>query len=509
MLFTPPRRKQRVELAAILLTALFMLLPAAASAHRRTRMQAQVSEEAATGALQEPTSSSTASESPAETGESSGPSTGEKAGEPSGSSSGEETSESPRRSRREERRERRQARADARADSGCTVELQAPQIVTSEASLTLTGTVSCPELGEAGEQTVTLYQKLVGTPGYTAAATSTTEADGDFQFQLTGLGLNSAFYVRVGDAKSARIRVQVAPSVTIASPTIGTPLFTGGGSRATSASTLASSAVTFAGTVSPADAGATVILEREFTRGGWVSIGAGHVNEEGNYSIAHTFSKPGVTTIRVVVRSHRIYMKTASTPVTYLISPRRKSAVTIQPSSDPLPYGSAVTLSGTIAGPPDQNVTLYAQTGTGAFVPVAKASAVGSTYTFSQSPLQSTRYRVASALASSPVLAETVTFALTSTAAPASATVGETLTFTGSVTPAHEGQQVDLERENLSGLGGYHVIASGTTSSSGAYSLAYAFHEIGSALLRISVPGNTEVATAGGEPFKLAVMPIS
>jgi hypothetical protein len=504
MLFTPSRRKQRVELAAILLTALFMLLPAAASAHRRARLQAQVSEEAATGALQGSTSSSTASETPAETGESSGP------------SSGEETSESPsrsrkeeRRERREERRERRQARADARADSGCTVELQAPQIVTSEASLTLTGTVSCPEPGAAGEQTVTLYQKLIGTPGYTAAATSTTEADGDFQFPLTGLGLNSAFYVRVGNAKSARIRVQVAPSVTIDSPAVGTPLFTGGGSRAASASTLASSAVTFAGTVSPEDAGATVILERGFTRGGWVSIGAGHVDEEGNYSIVHTFSKPGETNIRVVVRSHRTYMKTASAPVTYLISPRRKSAVTIQPSSDPLPYGGVLTLSGTVAGPEDQSVTLYAQTGTGAFAPVAKATAVGSAYSFSVSPLQSTRYRVASALASSPVLAETVTFALSGTAAPASATVGETLTFTGSVTPAHEGQQVDLERENLSGLGGYHVIASATTSSSGTYSLAYAFHEIGAALLRIGVPGNTEVATGDGAPFKLAVMPIS
>lgn len=326
---------------------------------------------------------------------------------------------------------------------------------------------------------------------------------------MAGLGVNSAFYVRVGDAKSARIRVQVAPTVTIDSPAVGTPLFTGGGSRATSASTLASDAVTFGGTVSPADEGATVVLEREFKSGGWVSIGVGHVDEEGNYSIGHTFSKSGETNIRVVVRSHGVYTKTASTPVTYLISPRRKSAVTIQPSSDPLPYGGVLTLSGTVAGAEDQTVTLFAQTGTGAFVSVAKATSVGGAYSFSQSPLQSTRYRVASALASSPVLAETVTSALSTAAAPASVTVGEPLTFTGSVTPAHEGQPVDLERESLSGLGGYHVIATGTTSSSGTYSLAYTFRAAGTALLRIGVPGNTEVATADGEPFELEVAPVT
>lgn len=495
MLFTPGRRKQRVELAAILLTAVFMLLPATASAHRRAHLQAQVNEEAATGSLEEPTTPSTEADP-----ESEGSSTTPEA--PA------ETGASGRRTRREERRARRAARADARAGSGCTVQLR-PQAVTAEAAATLVGAVTCPQTAEPAQQTVTLYQKLAGTPGFTAVATTSPESNGQFQFATDGLGLDSIFYVRIAGAKSARVRVQLAPVVTIASPVAGTPLFTAAGARSASAGTLSSSAVTFTGTVSPTDAGATVVLERGFKDGGWVSIGSGHVDEEGDYSIPYTFSKAGQTRVRVLVRRHSIYMKGASAPVTYLVSSRRRDGVTIEPSADPLAYGATLTLSGTIPGAEDQKVTLFAQTGAGAFAPVAQTVALGNAYSFSQVPLQSTRYRVASSAASSPVLAETVSYALTPAAAPASVTVGEALTFTGGVLPAHEGQQVDLERESLSGRGGYHVIASTTTSSSGTYSLTYTFAASGNATLRISAPGNTEVATANGEPFELAIEPAS
>jgi hypothetical protein len=513
MLFTPGRRKQRVELAAILLTAVFMLLPATASAHRRAHLQSQVNEEAATGSLEEPTTPSTEADP-----ESEGSSTTPEA--PA------ETGASGRRTRREERRARRAARADARAGSGCTVQLR-PQAVTAEAAATLVGAVTCPQPAEPAQQTVTpepaqqtvtpepaqqtvtLYQKLAGTPGFTAVATTSPESDGQFQFATDGLGLDSIFYVRIAGAKSARVRVQLAPVVTIASPVAGTPLFTAAGARSASAGTLSSSAVSFTGTVSPTDAGATVILERGFKDGGWVSIGSGHVDEEGDYSIPYTFSKAGQTRVRVLVRPHSIYMKGVSAPVTYVVSSRRRDGVTIEPSADPLAYGATLTLSGTIPGAEDQKVTLFAQTGAGAFAPVAQTVALGNAYSFSQVPLQSTRYRVASSAASSPVLAETVTYALAPAPAPASVTVGEALTFTGGVLPAHEGQQVDLERESLSGRGGYHVIASTTTSSSGTYSLTYTFAAIGNATLRISAPGNTEVATADGEPFELAIEPAS
>lgn len=506
MLFAPPRRKRRLPLAGIvvLLATVCMLLPTAASAHRRARLESQVSEEAASGALQEPTSPPTEPTSP--------PTSSEAAAEPTSS---EEAPAAPSgHSRREERRARRDARRDARVGLGCTVDLQAPRIVSSEASLTLLGTLSCPEAEPeaASDQTVTLYQKVAGTPGFAAAATTSTEANGNFQFPASGLELNSSFYVRADGAKSARISVQLAPTVTLSAPAAGTPLFTGGGSHAASAgtpaaSTPAASAVTFSGTVSPVDAGATVALEREFHSGGWDRIGLGHVNQEGSYSIVHTFFKAGEVNIRVVVRSHGLYMKSASTPVAYLISRRRSSRLTIQASADPLAYGAAVALSGTVAGPEGQTVTLFARTTGGAFAPIATAVTVGGGYSFSQSPLQSTSYRVATASASSALLGETVTYALAPTPAPASVIAGEQLTFTGSVTPAHEGQPVELERENLSGLGGYHVIASGTVASAGTYSIAYAFRAAGNPLLRIRVPGDAEIGTAESEPFKLEVTP--
>lgn len=506
MLFAPARRTPRVQLAGIvvLLAAVCMLLPAAASAHRRVRvLESQVSEEAAGGTLQEPAGSPTSPPTGPET-----PS--EPAGaETSAGGAGTETStESSGASRRQARRARREARREARAGAGCTIDLQAPRIVSAEASLTLTGTLSCPEAEAVGDQTVTLYQKAAGTPGYVAVGTTSSETNGDFQFPASGLELDSSsFYVRCDGAKSARVRVALAPTVTLSAPAAGTPLFTGAAAHAASADTPSDGAVSFSGTVSPDDAGATVVLEHEFHNGGWDRIGLGHVNQEGGYSILHTFFKAGETSIRIVVRSHGLYMKSASTPVTYLISGRRSSRLTIQASANPLAYGAAVTLSGTVAGAEGQTVTLLAQTSGGSFAPVATAVTVGGGYSFSQSPLQSTNYRVVTAVEHSAPLAETVAYALTPTLSPASVTAGEELTFTGSVTPAHEGQPVELERANLSGLGGYHVIASGTVSAAGTYSIAYTFAAVGNPLLRIRVPGDAEIATATSEPFKLAVTP--
>jgi len=98
--------------------------------------------------------------------------------------------------------------------------------------------------------------------------------------------------------------------------------------------------------------------------------------------------------------------------VRYQISRRRSKQVTIQASVDPVAYGSPVTVSGTVAGTPNQSVTLWAQTLGGAFAAIATTTASGNEYSFIESPLQSTRYRVSSASARSATLLEGVTHAL-------------------------------------------------------------------------------------------------
>jgi hypothetical protein len=302
---------------------------------------------------------------------------------------------------------------------------------------------------------------------------------------------------------------RVTPQVTISSPSAGTELFTGGG-RATRARanddalTNDEGAVTFTGTVAPADAGTTVALQREYRRGAWHRIGGGVVDGEGRFSIVHTFFRPGDANIRVLAHFHGRGMRSVSAPVNYRISRRRHRQVTIQASADPIAYGLAVTITGTVAGAPSQPVSLLAQTGQGTFAQVAETSTSSGQYSFTESPQQSTRYRVSTASASSAVLSEAVTYALTATPSPSSLPAGGKLTFTGTLAPAHEGQVVELERHNSPGEG-YAVIATGTLTSATAYAITHSFLAAGTELLRITVPGDGEVEGVSSEPFSLEV----
>jgi hypothetical protein len=265
--------------------------------------------------------------------------------------------------------------------------------------------------------------------------------------------------------------------------------------------------VTFTGTVGPSDVGASVTLQRESRPEVWNPVGDGQVDSEGKYSVVHTFSRPGEAHLRVVLHCHGLCMTSASAPVSYRIASRRSKPITIQASANPLAYGLSVTITGTVAGAAGQQVKLLAQTGTGgAFAPIAEGVTVGDEYTFTESPLQSTRYRVSSTRASSAVLSESVGYALTATPPPSSVQVGEQLTLTGTAVPAHEGQPVALERRNASGLG-YHPIAAGVISSLSAYTITYKFPASGEEELRIRVAGNSDIHGATSEVFKLEVTP--
>jgi hypothetical protein len=486
------RRVPRVRRASLLLGAapalcLGLILPAGAAAHAGARRNAPLSEEAATIPAGEQSS-----EVPA------GPSAPE----------GEATTQ------REERRERRHARratrrndrAGANVATTCSIDLQpASSIVTAITPPSLAGTLSCGEGTSAGEQTVSLYQKLARTPGFNLVATTVTEADGAFAFAPAGPQTDSSFYVSADGAQSATAAVRIAPQVTISAPSAGTELFAGARRASDAQNRLGSAdAVTFTGSVSPLATGTTVALQREDGAGRWVRIGGGPVDEEGKFSITHTFLRPGTARIRILAHSHGLAMRAASTPLTYEILGRRERKVTITASADPIYYTGTVTITGAVAGSSDVPVTLLAQTGDGSFTPVAHATTTGGEYSFNESPLVSTRYRVLAAGASSATLAEGVSWSLTPQAPPASVQAEAPVSFTGTLAPFHEGQLVDLECLDASAPG-YHVIASATLTSSSAYSIAYSFPTPGTELLRITVTGNTELQSASSEVFELKV----
>ncbi|HEY4811407.1 MAG TPA: hypothetical protein VIH71_10160 [Solirubrobacteraceae bacterium] len=395
MLHHPLRPIQRVSLlaTAALAIGIFLLPTATAGAHLTRSLESNVSEESATGTLQEPSS-----EIPAES--------------PTSEASAESRREQ-RRKQHEERRERRQrlrAGRERSAETGCSVTLKAtPSLLTADGQLSLAGTLSCPEASSAAAQTVTLYQMLARSGGFYEAATTTTEANGTFQFSPTSLVVNSTFYVSADGAQSETTNVKVAPHVTIATPLAGTQLpVASDRARRADASPNSADTVTFTGTVIPANAGTRVALQREDGHGAWARIASGTVGTEGEYSIAHTFYRPGRANIRVIVHGHGLDLNAVSTPVTYQIARKHNRRVTIQASADPIASGTALTISGAVLGAAVQPLTLLAQTGNGPFVKVAETVSSGNEYSFSVSPLESTHYRVTSATASSTILAEVV-----------------------------------------------------------------------------------------------------
>jgi hypothetical protein len=222
---------------------------------------------------------------------------------------------------------------------------------------TLTGTLTCEDSEQVTEQTISLYQHQRGTPGASAIASITPEASGAFHFTTEALERDSSFYALAEDgARSTRISVAVTSRVTISGSPEGGPL-SSVGARAT-ASTRAGRTVTFSGTVTPAEVGAKVVLQRQGTNneGDWHNLAVGQVGAEGKYSITHTFGIPGTIDVRIVAHVHG-HLPTISQTLSYAIArgPHAQQAQSKRPtltaavSSAAVQSGDVATFTGTLA----------------------------------------------------------------------------------------------------------------------------------------------------------------
>jgi hypothetical protein len=384
----------------------------------------------------------------------------------------------------------------------CRVTLRvAPRLVTSGESALAYGRLSCSAEAEDANQAVTLYERSVGT-GYSVAGTTTTETHGFYQLTAASLTTNSTLYVTAGTAQSGLRNVKVAAQVTLTGPPEGvvpTALRTGRHNM-----------VTFSGTVSPADEGAVVTLQRQSAIRGneWHRIGRGTpVGEGGSFTITHTFRYAGDANIRVVVRGGNRNIPSASNVLDYEIVQAQNPQLTIESSANPISYGQSTAIKGVLAGAPDMPVQLLARTAQqSGFTEVAEATTDGAgNYTFApQTPLESTFYRVQGAARKSAVFYEGVKFVLTAGVSATTVESGQSLTFSGTVTPGEAGHAIYLERENAAGTG-FHVIEVGEVSSNSTYTIAHAFYNVGASVVRIKLPGGPLNGTTDSTPFTISV----
>ncbi len=412
----------------------------------------------------------------------------------------------------------------------------APPEITAGDPVVIFGQLHCNRPAQQANQTVKLYHHLIGSHsfGFTYVQSVSTDAHGFYEFSRADgvVETNRAWYVRAHGAQSATKRIRVGAQVSLSGPPTGTQLLTGPANK-----------VTFTGSVSPADVGARVILERQnaITGSEWRRIDVGTVEQGGSFTIVHTFRFPGDANLRVLVRSQGRNVPSASGDVLeYEISQAQNPALTIVASQDPISFGQSVTITGVLAGPnaADRPVTLLARTDGQSFATVAQATTdANGNYSFpAQSPMDSTFYKVetaghvlcASSTAPAPgstapvaspciaaqpspavksaVLYEGVKDILTAQVSATTVQAGQKLTFSGSVSPSRPGHVVYLERQNADGAG-YHVVDLTQVNPDSTYSIVHEVYDAGTKVFRIYISGGPENLGAASQPFTITVTP--
>lgn len=381
-----------------------------------------------------------------------------------------------------------------------------PEALLADEAVTLQGQLSCPLAEQADGQQVEIEQHTARTRGMAVAGTALAQADGSFAFTLAaGLSAKSTFraIVPAVRARSARVVAKVLPAVSLSGPAAGTEL---PGAQHRDASTSARTVV-FSGTVSPAAAGARIVLERAMGSDAeaWRRIGVTETGPEGRYAISHTFVVAGPATVRVVVRAHGL-PAAASETISYEVAPRQNPRLTITPSVSMLGYGRPLSIAGVAAAGEGTALTLLARTRGGAPEAVASASAgAGGRYAFPpETPTQDTTYFVRGGGTRSAPLRAGVQPLLSAQGPAEPVQQGQALRVCGTVEPATPGQIVLLQRRDGDGLG-FHTVATTTLGSSSDYCLEHTPFAEGSESYRVRVPRSDDMRAAASALLQVDV----
>lgn len=387
------------------------------------------------------------------------------------------------------------------------INVQPPKITAGDA-VVIFGRLRCANAKNDSNQTVRLFRVVRGVARVVPVGTAKTDSSGFYEFQRADgvVTTNRGWFVRSRGAQSGRRFIQVAAQVSLTGPS-QSELFTGPAHK-----------VTFTGTVTPADVGARVILQRQnAVTGGddWHRINSSgpdrnvRVQPGGTFSLTHTFVVPGDANIRVLLRSQGRNAPSPSNVLTYVISQAQNPNLTINPSADPISFGQSVTITGTLANGAHQPVTLLARTDQQTFAPVAQVTTDGGgNYSFpAQSPVNNTVYKVQGGGRSSAQLYEGVKDVLIASAVPTTVEAGQPVTFFGSVSPDHSGHVIYLERKNANSDDFHVVQVAHVVGAGSAYSFTHRFFDAGTKVVRVFIPGGPENQGAASPPFNIQVTP--
>ena len=346
---------------------------------------------------------------------------------------------------------------------------------------------------------VTLWGRLNTQPRFHPVQSTTTDSHGFYVFfrQKGTVNTNRHWFVKSVGARSRTIYERVYSLVTLSGPADGSNLLTGPRHK-----------VTFTGTVSPYVAGTRVWLQRHNSNGAndeWANVQKSRVRSDGTFTFVHTFRVPGDADIRVLVQRTRRNIASPSNVLSYQISQAQNPNLTLNTSEDPIVFGQSVTLSGVLKNGGGQQVLLFAKTARTGWSQIGQTTAGSDgSYSFVEMPAHNTLYQTRGGGKTSAQLFEGVRGLLTANVSATTVNAGDSVTFSGTVSPDKTGHVIYLQRQNASG-NGFHNVAAGVVHAGSTYSITRRLFSPGTFVYRVFIPGGPGNQSAASQQFAIIV----
>jgi hypothetical protein len=394
------------------------------------------------------------------------------------------------------------AGAAPRHNHGLTINAT-PNPIDAGESVLIYGQLNTPPV--AGQKII-LYHHISGShQGFTVVGHTITDAHGFYEF-TRGDGVvmtNRSWFTRedgVRGVHSRTVHERVAALVSIA---------------ASADNAFTRHPITFSGHVTPNHAGQVVLLqEQKGNSDDWRTIKAGRLDGGSNYSIAHAWRVAGAHVVRVVLPRDLRNIRGESDPASVTIQQAEVADFTINSSDPIINFADSVTISGTLFMPgtttpePNTAVTLYGRTAAqGHFVALGAGTTDASgNYSFTQSPLHNTIYVVRTTLPPrrhTAALFEGVRDLVSMSASSTTATVGQHITFDGTVTPDKAGHVVYLQK--LGADGDWHNVEVRFVHSDASFHFGWTFGNPGTKVFRARIPGGPFNLGGASAPVSITV----
>src|SRR5581483_261051 len=238
-------------------------------------------------------------------------------------------------------------------------------------------------------------------------------------------------------------------------------------------------------------------------------------NAHASFSVSQAWRVPNGYTLRAVLAANPFNVESASDSFTENVQQAENPQFTILSSTPITPEGQAVTISGVLDQAGTSNpvanepVTLYAKlAGSGSQFQAIDTTHTGSNggYSFTASPVYNTVYYVSDTLTPkirSMVLFQGVQDQLTLDGGSQNATLGSSMTLTGTVTPNKTGSQISLQELGKDGF--WHNVQYSTVAAGSTYSFTVAFGETGTTVLRVHISGDPSNVGDNTPPLSVSV----